>query len=84
MENRGKTGGSGNKEGNGNMVSSGDKLPHACGYEILTLSGIKSGLCSLIGESSLRLRICWLHQCCQGWFSWFSALTNQHFPVTAI
>ena len=41
---------------------SGDPRLHGCGYKMLALSGIKSGLCPLKGWSNLRFRICWLYQ----------------------
>jgi hypothetical protein len=39
------------------MEASGDKRPHGCGYKLLDLSRIESGLCSLIYQSNLRLKI---------------------------
>jgi hypothetical protein len=33
-----------------------DKRPHRCGYKMSALFGIKSGLCSLKGQSNLQFR----------------------------
>ena len=40
---------SGNMENKGNKGCSRDKRLHGCGYKMLALSEIKSGLCSLKG-----------------------------------
>ncbi len=37
-------------------MKDGDKRPHRCGYKMLGLFGIKSGLRSLKGQSNLRFR----------------------------
>ncbi len=49
---------SGNMENRRNQGRSGDKRLRGCGNKMLALSRIKSGLCSLKGQSNLRFRIC--------------------------
>src|SRR5258707_9051377 len=60
---------SGNMGNRRNKGRSGDKRLHGCGYKMLALSGIKSGLCSFICQSDIRFEMCGVYQYCQGWFN---------------